>query len=78
MHKEKKRNHNGFSQKVNLALASSTATLSIAIAAGYYEATQCSAHLKASALQCPYSMVIPVMESGMQFAIMFGQQAGEL
>jgi len=47
MHKEKKRNHNGFSQKVNLALASSTATLSVAIAAGYYEATQFSAHFKA-------------------------------
>ena len=47
MHKEKKRNHNGFSQKVNLALASSTATLSVAIAAGYCEATQFSAHFKA-------------------------------
>lgn len=28
--------------------------------------------------KCPYSMVIPVMQSGMQFAMMFGQQAQEL
>jgi len=34
MHKERKRKHSGFSKKVNLALASSTATLSVAIAAG--------------------------------------------
>ena len=78
MHKEKKLKHSGFSKKVNLALASSTATLRLAIAAGYCEAAQCSAHLKTSVLQCPYSMVIPVMESGMQFAMMFGQQAQEL
>ena len=28
--------------------------------------------------QCPYSLVIPVMESGMQLAMMLGQNFAEL
>jgi len=50
----------------------------LTVAAYYYEAIRPSARAEASVLQCPYSMVIPVMESGMQFAMMFGQQAQEL
>ena len=29
-------------------------------------------------VQCPYALVIPVMTSGMQLAMMFGQHASEL
>ena len=47
-------------------------------AACCYQLIETSAHAVAFVLQCPYSMVIPVMQSGMQFAMMFGQQAQEL